>query len=388
MIIGIIVRHFWYNELTLLSRTVYDISMRLIENKHKVTIITNIEGNYSGEVILDNNLTVKYVENIYDTLKTEKFDILHFYGSLLGAYILLNKVENQRLILNLYTSKVSIRDFGSFKLRDFIYDKRCIFSLNPVIGSFIPNYILRSKLNKCKRIIVESYRFKKFYSSIVNKNKVVRIPHGINFKKFAGAKKEDIENLKKGLGFSKNDFIILYFGHAYLLRGIDDLIFAMKMVKVKISNVKLLLILNKMPGSPMRRIKKLAFKNLPRESIKIIVKYVNNPEDYYGVADVITLPYRNSLELPEYPFVLLEAMASGRPIVTTKIGAIPEIIKNKYNGLLVSPKQPEKLADAVIKLLNDQKFALNLGKNAQKSVKIFDWDNVSKKVLKIYEENM
>ncbi len=53
------------------------------------------------------------------------------------------------------------------------------------------------------------------------------------------------------------------------------------------------------------------------------------------------------------PNVLLESMAMGVPVVATDISAIPELVENERTGLLVPPGQPDKLADAMLRMLND-----------------------------------
>lgn len=66
-----------------------------------------------------------------------------------------------------------------------------------------------------------------------------------------------------------------------------------------------------------------------------------------------------------FPYVILEAMAAGLPIVATSVGALPEMIKNGKSGLLVPPKNPEKLRSAILKIIKDKNLRVSLGKNAE-----------------------
>ena len=79
-------------------------------------------------------------------------------------------------------------------------------------------------------------------------------------------------------------------------------------------------------------------------------------------------------------------MASSKPVITTNIGSIPEIIQNDYNGLVINAKKPEELRNAIMKFLDDGDFAKKCGINARKTVESFDWDIVSQKVFKVYKE--
>ncbi|MEK7165035.1 MAG: glycosyltransferase family 4 protein [Patescibacteria group bacterium] len=82
------------------------------------------------------------------------------------------------------------------------------------------------------------------------------------------------------------------------------------------------------------------------------------------------------------PYVLLEAMAAGLPIVATNVGGIPEIIKDGQTGLLVPPKNPEKLAAAIGRLIDDPGLRNKLATNARKKVKKYSLS----KMLAQYQE--
>ena len=139
-----------------------------------------------------------------------------------------------------------------------------------------------------------------------------------------------------------------------------------------------------MPNSPINFIKNLGFKYLGK-NVEIVTKYVKNIEDYYNAADVIALPYRCSAELPSYPFVLLESMACAKPVVTTRIGAIPEIVSNERNGILINPKSHYELANSIVRIAKDDCFAKEIGRNARESVKALDWEIVARRLTEVYE---
>jgi glycosyltransferase involved in cell wall biosynthesis len=83
--------------------------------------------------------------------------------------------------------------------------------------------------------------------------------------------------------------------------------------------------------------------------------------------------------------VLAEAMASSLPIVSTTAGAIPEVVVNGETGILISPGNPEKLASAVIHLLNDpEKMKLIGQKGKERAEEYFTWDKVANKVIQSY----
>ncbi len=111
----------------------------------------------------------------------------------------------------------------------------------------------------------------------------------------------------------------------------------------------------------------------------------------YGEADLMALPCCYSRDPRWYnnhdciPYVLMESMAMGLPVISTYIGGIPELIKDGETGLLVEPEDPQGLAAAIARLLKDEAWARRLAqagrdyvmdefgaeKNAQRLQEIF-----------------
>jgi N-acetyl-alpha-D-glucosaminyl L-malate synthase BshA len=73
-------------------------------------------------------------------------------------------------------------------------------------------------------------------------------------------------------------------------------------------------------------------------------------------------------ETESAPLTLLEGMSTGLPMVATEVGGVLEIIDEGCNGLLVPSKQPEKLAQAILRLYRDSMLRTKLGENARKTV--------------------
>lgn len=87
------------------------------------------------------------------------------------------------------------------------------------------------------------------------------------------------------------------------------------------------------------------------------------------------------------PYTILEAMKAGLPIISTDVGAIPEIITDGKNGLLVEPKKPEQLVEKIKYLIDNTDIAKKLGEQAKKDVaEKFSLERMLKETEKIYEE--
>lgn len=87
------------------------------------------------------------------------------------------------------------------------------------------------------------------------------------------------------------------------------------------------------------------------------------------------------------PVSVFEAMASGVPVVGSDIAGIREIILDRQNGILVPPKKPEVLAQAILSLLDDENQRRELGKNARRlMIEKYSWDTTIKGIEKVYHE--
>ncbi len=102
---------------------------------------------------------------------------------------------------------------------------------------------------------------------------------------------------------------------------------------------------------------------------------------YYQAADVAVLP-----SLMEATSISgLEAMACGLPLVATNVGGIPEIVFQNQTGVLVTPRNPQALADGILRILQNKGLARQFGLEARRRMeKYLSWEKVTKKTLKIY----
>jgi glycosyltransferase involved in cell wall biosynthesis len=108
----------------------------------------------------------------------------------------------------------------------------------------------------------------------------------------------------------------------------------------------------------------------------------------YRRASVFCLPCR---VLPGdrdgLPNVLVEAMASGVPVVTTGVSGIPELVSHEANGLLVDPDDPEALAAALLRLHEDRELARRLARAGRATVRErFDGDALAGRLANLFRE--
>lgn len=107
-------------------------------------------------------------------------------------------------------------------------------------------------------------------------------------------------------------------------------------------------------------------------------------QNYYDQYDI----FLNASNVDNLPGVILEAFASGLPVVSTRAGGIPYLVAEGVTGLLVDIGDSEALAEKVIELVKDPTLALRLANNARLECQKYSWDNVKTALIPLIERNI
>lgn len=183
----------------------------------------------------------------------------------------------------------------------------------------------------------------------------------------------------------KDEKIILFVGQldkSHHYKGLKYLIQAMKIVSLTVSDVKLV-VAGK--GNNINHYKQLV-KNLDLEKYVMFTGFVDD-EDlpyFYRGSDVVVLPSTDNSE--GFGMVLAEAMACGTAVIGSDVGGIPYLINHNENGLLVPKRDMEKLADSIIRVLQDKELRSGFGMSGRRRVKReLTWEDSIRKTEKIME---
>lgn len=101
----------------------------------------------------------------------------------------------------------------------------------------------------------------------------------------------------------------------------------------------------------------------------------------YATADVMINP---SLA-DNMPISILEALASGVPVVSTNVGGVPYLVEHQKTAMLVPPQDPEAMASAILSLVNDDSKARAIANAGIETVQRYTWPNVRDRLLSVYE---
>ena len=211
----------------------------------------------------------------------------------------------------------------------------------------------------------------------VSENKLAVISSGIYLKDFENKNQEEIQKIKE----QHSKPIIISVGNLRKSKGQIYLIEAFKNLKNNFNSVTLLLI----GDGPDREYLENQAGKVPgiyflgrQEHDKII--------EYLYASDVFVLPSINAPNDREgTSTVIMEAMAAGLPIVTTKVGGNSALIKDGMNGFLIDEKNSEAIVEAIAKLLKDEKLCFDMKEKNLEDIKQKDWPIIAGFIAKVYE---
>jgi len=219
----------------------------------------------------------------------------------------------------------------------------------------------------------------KYYNIPENRIRVVH--NGVDTCKFQPV--EDKQKVKAELGLNPDDTIILSVGRLYARKGLFTLIEAMPAVVKRFKRVKFV-ISGKGQSDEMAKLNAYAKHLGVRDNIVFTGYYPDKKlPKLYQAADVFAF----STFYEHHPFAVLEALATGLPVVTTTVGGIAETIETGKNGLLVKPSNTKQFSEALMYLLEHKAEADEMGIRARKTiVEQYDWSILVKKTIQVYEE--
>lgn len=359
----------------------------LIKRDHNVTIITaphpdGIEKEAVGA------LTIYYIKSfpritrerfykesaeLFERLNNERqFDIVHSQSTLACGYVKYCKKTAPLVLTSHGTASNEIKT-----VLQGVYTKRSLLAI-PIWSKIrlLDEPVIYDQADKIIAVSDElcddlTRQYK------IATEKVVVIPNGIDINKFNPVSSDA---LRGALNITEKK-IIVSVGRIDRQKGFHLLIKALPYI-IKKADVELVLVGT---GPYLRNLKLMAEKAGLLDQV-IFAGRVSDGDlpKYYNLADVFAFP---TLRLEGLPYVIPEAMACGKPVISSGIGGILTAIDNYKNGILIEPGNLEELKDRILEVLNDPDLAQTLGQNGRKKViEKFSLDKMVEDTIKVYED--
>lgn len=368
------------------ERYVYDLSHLLCERGHKVHIYT-----LSGVASPEDNLFIhkirvprrpKFIRTICfatrsrQRVKEQPFDVIHSFGRSwgmdvfqpLGGSQMASLVGNIRSIPSIFGKLLKGLSY-LFSLRRFIY--------------FLVEWV---QMREARTVIAISAVVTKdlIHYNHLRPDKVRIVRNGVDLEEFNVRNRAAYrEETRRELQLNEHDILMLFVAHNFRLKGLLPLILALAYLKRVNPEIPFKLAIL---GEERIKRKALWFEKFARKTrVKEYITFIGAKEHtppYYAAADICVHP---SFYDPS-ALVVMEAMASGLPVITTTYCGTSEIIEDGKEGYVVgNPNNISELADRILRLKDDDRRNF-MGGQARRRAEEFSYARNMREILEIYNE--
>jgi len=206
-----------------------------------------------------------------------------------------------------------------------------------------PKERLRWALPRAERVVAVSGPLAQQAQALsVDAERIDVVPNGIDRQRF---QPRDRLEARRALGLPLERRLVLYLGHLSEQKGAFDLLHAFDGCRAALVGVQLVMVGD---GQHAERCRALA-RTLGVPAIFPGAQPHETVPQWLAACDLLSLPSWNE----GMPNVVVEALACGRPVVATSVGGIPELVSEEF-GVLVPPREPALLGDALVRALNER----------------------------------
>lgn len=372
---------------------VYYLSRELQKLGHSVHVVTRSSEKIAKTVEEDNvtylscagNLLRKFIgfarstsKKLVDLNKISPFDVVHANLPLVPNFAIPEELETALVCTVHSTWKGEAEAIKSEGFRKVNINEKFMLEFNAFLRSSEKRLMKRADA----LIAVSQYTKKElteFYN--ISEEKIHVIYNGVDVEKFKPPSRSKAD-LRRELGLVPDRRMILFVGRLYSRKGLPTLLQTAREVVKDFTDAQFVI-----SGGGFKqneeKLRKLARQQRIEDNVSFVGYFPDEKlPDLYAAADVFVLPalYEN------FPFAILEAMSTGLPVVSTRVGGIPELVIDKQSGLLTEPGDYEQLADVITRLLQDSSFAEELGRKARQLVEEkFAWPLVTRHLVDLYQ---
>ena len=303
----------------------------------------------------------RYGLNVAKVAKKHRVNVIHAHFAYPEGFaaLLAKRETEKKFVVTLHGYDILTEPSIGYGIRlDPIYDK-----------------MVRRVLMEADAVITASTAtYAEALNAGVEERSLHLIPNGVDVDRFNPSldggsirKKHDIDD----------KFMVFAVRHHVPKNGLEYLINAIPIVKEKISDVVFAI----GGDGPLRPYHELLAKRLGVSGSVVFVGRIAQEElpYYYAACDVSVIPS----VIEAFGLVTIEAMSCGKPVIGSKTGGIPDVIKDGVNGFLVEPKDPEAIAEKIIFIAEHRDAARKMGEECRRTVEAKF--GISKRIDKIIE---
>jgi len=246
---------------------------------------------------------------------------------------------------------------------------------------YVLNFIGKQVLKRADAVRVVSERVKRrLLGTGIREERIFKLPIAVDVKKFSRAGNGGKIRQK----FSDYDNIVLFVGRLAREKNLENLLIAAANVLDKFPKTLFLIVGD---GPEREKLEEFARKlNISRNVVfEGAVEHDVLPA-YYGACDVFVLPSDHE----GWGLVVIEALAAGRPVVTTDVGLAGEVVRDGECGFVIPKRNPAMLAERIIKLLGSEELRCRMGEAGKRiaekmgGISSIEHRNVYEKTIQIY----
>lgn len=257
-----------------------------------------------------------------------------------------------------------------------------------IVGDYVKNLKQSKNIKPLKRFILNSfYKYNKYYQDKYAKNALIFTNNPIIFDEYKKLNTHEIRTTtlsennfyKKDNFYKDNKLNLLYAGRIEPSKGIEDILIATKMIKEENIDVTFNLVGwdDSKAESHLNHLKKRVLELGLKDNFIFHGKKRVGEELFsmYRQSDIYVIATRGD---EGFPRTIWEAMANSCLVIASRAGAIPNIIENEKNCLLVDKNSPIEIKENVLRLLEDKELVKNL---KEESFKLAQTNTIEKQSL-------
>jgi glycosyltransferase involved in cell wall biosynthesis len=211
-----------------------------------------------------------------------------------------------------------------------------------------------------------------------------RIPYGADAASFE-VRPGAAETVRRRLGFESHHLVVAAVGRFVPMKGFEYLVEAHATALESAPELRLVFV----GDGDMRSVLEARVREFGVSDSVVLAGSADHTQipEYMAAADIVAVPsIRHRGYVDGLPNVALEAMAAGKPLVGSRVGGIPELIREGENGLLVPEKDAGALAEALVSLARDTALRERLGAKGLAEVRTErSWEAVGQRFVDVYE---